>query len=68
MANFGFSFQQYSFLEEFHHLHFFGGGGGGGAKGREQGALWEMRKWLIASLPSLALKQNINATSMITYC
>ena len=41
---------------------------GGGAKGREQGALWEMRKWLIASLPSLALKQNINATSMITYC
>ena len=47
---------------------FFGGWGGGGAKGREQGALWEMRKWLIASLPSLALKQNINATSMITYC
>ena len=32
MANFGFSFQQYSFLGEFYHLHFFWGGGGPGTK------------------------------------
>ena len=41
MANFGFSFQQYSFLGEFYHLHFFLGGGGG------PGTKFKRRKMLI---------------------